>query len=105
MKLLAAVALAALLLSGPSRALSPARANTLHGYAVVVGRAAGCGVDTAHAMSRIGKWLDRYIPPRSPDHRRYLPIFMAQVQAAAGQQIAGKSGQTCSEARAGFLWE
>ncbi len=67
-------------------------------YAVIIGRAAGCGIDTGDAMRRVGKWMDR----RFPRQGTYLVIFMAGVEQHAKQQAEGKSPDTCAQVKRSF---
>jgi len=71
-------------------------------YAVVIGRAMACGVDTEPAMKDVGKWMDRRFPPGSSDQQIYLPIFSQGVQYHAQQQADGKSPDSCSSVRRTF---
>lgn len=86
----------------PTLAASQADIDRLTTYAVIIGRAIACGVDTDDAMRRVGAWMDVKFPPRSSDQKIYLPIFMEGVKYHAEQQANGKSPDTCSQVRSTF---
>lgn len=68
-------------------------------YAVIMGRAIGCGIDTENEMRRVGSWMDRRFPPGSSDQKIYLPIFIAGVKKHAQNQANGNSPDSCSAVR------
>lgn len=68
-------------------------------YAVLLGRAAGCGMKPEYEYRRVGKWLDETFPPGSEDQKTYIPIFLAGLEYHAKQQASGKSPDTCSQVR------
>lgn len=68
-------------------------------YAVIIGRATGCGINTENESRRVGAWMDRRFPPGSSDQKIYLPIFMAGVQQHAQNQSNGNSPDSCSAVR------
>lgn len=71
-------------------------------YAVILGRAIGCGISTEYESKRVGQWLDSKLPPGSAKQKTYLPIFVSGVQYHAEQQASGKSPDTCSQVRRTF---
>lgn len=83
-------------------AASEANIDRLTTYAVIIGRAVACGVDTGDAMQRVGAWMDNKFPPGSSDQKTYLPIFMNGVMYHADQQANGKSPDTCSQVTNAF---
>jgi hypothetical protein len=86
----------------PTLAASKADIDRLTTYAVIIGRAIGCGVDTDDASRRVGAWMDEKFPPGSSDQQIFLPIFMTGVKYHAEQQANGKSPDTCSQVRSTF---
>ncbi len=86
---------------------SDADVDKLTTYAVILGRAAGCGIDTTVATGRVGRWMDRVFPPGSRDQQTYVPIFLEGMRYHAQQQIEGKSPDSCAAVRRsldGFPW-
>jgi len=83
-------------------AISKADIDRLTTYAVIIGRAIACGVETDYAMRRVGSWLDDKFPPGSSDQKTYLPIFIEGVKFHAQQQANGNSPDTCSKVRSTF---
>jgi len=71
-------------------------------YAVILGRATACGINTKDASSRVGYWMDRIFPPGSEDQITYLPIFLAGMQHNAEQQASGNSPDDCSAVTRAF---
>ena len=98
---LPAITLSAMLLGsglGPAGlAASPADLVTMSQMALLLGRAAGCGLDTRGATRAIGAWLDRTFPPGSADQARYLPDFTADVRRHARQQQQGETSDSCAD--------
>ena len=78
-------------------AASRADVDRLTSYAVILGRAIGCGIDTQKASLQIGKWMDKRFPPGSKDQQTYLPVFIEGVKYHAEQQRAGRSPDSCSQ--------
>jgi len=73
--------------------------NKLTTYAVILGRAFGCGMDATQEMQSVGAWMDAIFPPGSRDQKIYLPIFMAGVQENAEKQANGDSPDNCGAVR------
>jgi hypothetical protein len=71
-------------------------------YAVILGRAVGCGVDVSEESRMVGVWLDRVFPPGSKDQQIYLPIFASGMKHHAEQQSRGNSPDSCSSVRREF---
>ena len=84
------------LMSSTAQAASDADVNKLTSYAVMLGRAAGCGVSVTDQAGRVGSWMDRQFEPGSADQQMYLPIFMAGVRDNADRQSRGLSPDDCS---------
>jgi len=85
-----------------SFAASKADIDKLTSYAVVLGRAIGCRIDTDYEMERVGAWIDKKFPPGSSDQKTYLPIFIDGVKHHAKQQRNGNSPDSCSQVRRTF---
>lgn len=83
-------------------AASASDIDKMTSYAVIIGRAAGCGVDTTEGMKQVGKWMDRVFPPGSRDQKTYLPVFMDGVRYHAQQQRDGKSPDSCSVTKSAY---
>lgn len=85
-----------------AHAASDADVNKLTTYAVMLGRAAGCGLSVDSEASQVGSWMDRRFKPGSADQRTYLPIFMAGVRENADRQSKGLSPDDCGTVREQF---
>lgn len=88
--------------STAAQAASDADINKLTSYAVMLGRAAGCGLSVTDQASRVGSWMDRRFKPGSVDQQTYLPIFMEGVRDNADRQSKGLSPDDCSTVREQF---
>lgn len=84
------------LASSAAQAASDADINKLTSYAVMLGRAFGCGLSVTDQAGRVGSWMDRRFKPGSGDQQMYLPIFMAGVRDSADRQSRGLSPDNCS---------
>lgn len=74
--------------------------NKLSTYAVILGRAVGCGMDVSEASRRVGRWVDVTFVPGTKEHTSYT-LAMAQGMAnEAARQRSGKSPDSCSAVRA-----
>lgn len=76
-------------------------------YAVILGRAIGCGIGVDAEMRRVGSWMDRVFPPGSVDQQTFLPIFVAGLQYHAEAQANGNSPDSCNMVRREYsqmLW-
>lgn len=82
--------------SAQSAAVTDADIDRLTTYAIVLGRAAACGVDVEVESKRVGGWMDRRFS--KSDQQVYLPIFFEGAQMAASDQSSGRSPESCSEA-------
>ena len=71
--------------------------DKLTSYAVILGRACGCGIDVSDASRRVSAWLDRTFPPDSPDRTFYMKLFISGMQYHAKQQSTGNSPDTCEQ--------
>ena len=65
-------------------------------FAVLLGRAIGCGMDVSYQMKKVGQWMDTSFPPGSEDQQTYLPIFMEGVKYHADMQHRGESPDSCA---------
>jgi hypothetical protein len=100
-----ALVLAVVLGSGVApvaEAASEADLARMNNMALLLGRAAGCGLDTTRATSVIGAWLDQTFPPGSIDQMRYLPVFTREVQRHAAAQQSGNSPDSCADIAQAF---
>ena len=88
--------------SGVTQAATDADINRLTSYAVMLGRAVGCGLSTKDQASRVGKWMDQRFAPGSADQKMYLPIFSAGVRENAQRQSQGQSPDDCDTVREQF---
>ncbi|WP_141567904.1 hypothetical protein [Comamonas testosteroni] len=68
-------------------------------YAVLLGRAMGCGVEVKKPMERVGAWMDKVFPPGSEDQRVILPIFVQGLVDHSKAQSEGRSPDSCSQVR------
>lgn len=98
----------ALLISGmwsvPTRcAEAPAQPLTkVTAYAVMLGRARGCGIETAQATSHVEQWITAQSSPESLERVRLLHALMAGTTYYAAQQHQGKSMHICAEVHVHF---
>jgi hypothetical protein len=83
-------------------AASAADLETMSSMALLLGRAAGCGLDTRRATGAIGAWLDQIFPPGSADHMRYLQAFGDDVRRHARQQQQGDTPDSCADIAEAF---
>jgi len=85
-----------------SHAATRADIDKLTTYAVMLGRATGCGIDTERAAGQVGAWMDKRFPPGSKDQQTYLPIFIEGWKMHAERQRSGRSPDTCSQVQREF---
>jgi hypothetical protein len=85
-----------------AHAASEADIDKLTTYAVILGRATACGINTQQAAAEVGKWIDKRFPPGTKDQRIYLPIFIEGWKYHADQQRAGRSPDNCSQVKQTF---
>ena len=78
-------------------AASAADLESMGRMALLLGRAAGCGLDTQRAVKAISAWLDQTFQPGSAEHTRYLQEFGAAVRRHARQQQKGESPDSCAD--------
>ncbi|MNQ88224.1 hypothetical protein D3C85_1034810 [compost metagenome] len=88
--------------SGATHAATDSDIDKLTTYAVMLGRAVGCGLSTGYETSQVGAWMDERFPPGSADQQLYLPIFMAGVQDNAQKQSQGLSPDSCGAVQEQF---
>jgi hypothetical protein len=85
-----------------AEAASKADLERLDNMALLLGRAAGCGLDTDRATGVIGAWFDETFPPGSIDRKRYLPRFTSDIRLHAEQQQSGDSPDSCADIAEAF---
>jgi hypothetical protein len=85
-----------------AQAASKADLERMNNMALLLGRAAGCGLDTDRATGVIGAWFDQTFPPGSIDQKRYLPVFTREIRRHAEQQQSGKSPDSCADIAEAF---
>lgn len=85
--------------SPAAQAASDSDINKLTSYAVMLGRAVGCGINVTDQTGRVGSWMDRRFEPGSVDQQIYLPIFMAGVRDNADRQARGLTPDDCNTVR------
>jgi len=83
----------------PQPVTRPYNIDTMTSYAVIIGRASGCGVNTSPEMARIGKWFDANFSSDSKEKSTQLLIFMAGVKHHADMQYRGESPDSCEQVR------
>jgi len=69
--------------------------NKLTTYAVIIGRAIGCSVNTDAAVNRVTTWFDKKFPPGSPGQKKFLIIFMGGIEHHVKEQVRGNSPDNC----------
>ena len=89
-------------LAPAAEAASEADLQRMNNMALLLGRAAGCGLDTARATGVIGAWFDQTFPPGSIDQKRYLPVFTREIRRHAEQQQSGNSPDSCADIAEAF---
>lgn len=77
-----------------------AKVDRMTSYATIIGRAIGCGVDTAAQTRRVNLWLDASFTVEQ--RKVYLPTFAAGMQTHAQAQRSGRSPDSCSAVRDQF---
>ena len=77
-----------------------AKVDRMTSYATIIGRAIGCGVDTAAETRRVGLWLDATFT--GEQRKVYLPTFAAGMKMHAQAQRAGSSPDSCATVRDQF---
>jgi hypothetical protein len=85
-----------------AQAASEADLARLDSMALLLGRAAGCNLDTERATGVIGAWFDQTFPPGSLDQKRYLPKFTNEIRRHAAEQQSGNSPDSCADIAAAF---
>lgn len=94
----------ALLRVGSTREIDTNKFST---YAVVLGRATGCGENVDGPLRRVGSWLDSIYRPGSPENQMYLMLLAEGMRHNAVEQRAGRSPDSCAQVRRtlnGFPW-
>lgn len=81
-------------------ATTDANVDRMTTYAVLLGRAVGCGLDTEAASRRVGAWMDDTF--NVEQRKVYLPIFIFGMTQQAEAQRAGRSPDSCSQVRQQF---
>jgi hypothetical protein len=85
-----------------AEAASKADLERMNNMALLLGRAAGCGLDTDRATGVIGAWFDETFPPGSIDRKRYLPRFTSDIRLHAERQQTGDSPDSCADIAEAF---
>ena len=85
-----------------ARAASEADLARMSSMALLLGRAAGCGLDTERATGVIGAWFDQTFPPGSIAQKRYLPKFAKEIRRHAAEQQSGNSPDSCADVAEAF---
>jgi hypothetical protein len=80
----------------------PFNTDSISTYAVCIGRAAGCGIDTGPAMKRIGQWLDTSYTGTPQGKSMQMIIFAEGVKLNAENQSQGKSPDTCEQVKSAY---
>lgn len=88
--------------AGAAHAASEAQLDRLDRYALLLGRAIGCDLDTAQAENVISTWLDETFPPGSAEQQRYLPRFIDSLRYHAREQHLGHSPDSCADIAQAF---
>jgi hypothetical protein len=70
-------------------------------YAVILGRAMGCGVSVSGPAGRVGAWMDRIFTDND-EKARMVTIFTQGVLHHATLQSEGRSPDSCPEAVRGY---
>ncbi len=99
MKKWSALTLSSFIYAASALAATNADIDRMTTYAVILGRAAGCGIDTSIESARVGRWMDRKFPPGSQDQLTYLPVFVQGMTYHAKMQSSGSSPDSCAEIR------
>jgi hypothetical protein len=89
-----------LMVGQAAEAADPRDVDALTTYAVLLGRAVACGVDTDDASRRVGRWMDKRFTPE--DQKTYLPVFAIGTRYHAQMQKDGKSPDSCAKVRSEF---
>lgn len=85
--------------SGPST--TPFNDDKFTSSAVVIGRAAGCGVNTVLAAQRIQQWINDSFASNS-ERTTYTMVFAKGMAYHAEQQSGGKSPDNCDAVRKAY---
>jgi hypothetical protein len=85
-----------------AQAASEADLQRMDNMALLLGRAAGCGLDTERATGVIGAWFDQTFPPGSLEQKRYLPKFTREIRRHAEEQQSGSSPDSCADVTEAF---
>lgn len=87
-------------LSGTVNAATESDYDKTTTYAVLLGRAAGCGLDTSYPTKRVGSWIDRTF---KGNDRAFQTIIVAEgMKHNAKEQAAGRSPDTCAAVKRAF---
>ena len=85
------------LFSGSANAATNQDVNNLTTYAVILGRAVGCGFDADNELKSVGSWIDGTFS--GEEKKAMLGIFVTAMQKEAKSQISGTSPDSCSSVR------
>jgi hypothetical protein len=85
-----------------AQAASEADLARLDNMALLLGRGAGCGLDTRRATGVVGAWFDLTFPPGSFEQKRYLTKFTTEIRRHAQEQQSGNSPDSCADIAEAF---
>ena len=77
-------------------AVPVSRSERVRSYAIVLGRAAGCGMDVEPYGAPVGRWISR--TTSGVEESNLTVMFMGEVVAARDRQRARQTGLTCMQA-------
>lgn len=85
--------------SAPAGGGAAAR-DRLTTYAVIIGRALGCGLNPTQEGERVGAWIDRTWS--GSEKGGYLAVFTQGVKQHRDLQLSGRSPDSCDDVRREF---
>ena len=68
----------------------------LRNYAVILGAASACGIDTRDEVQAVGRWMDRKFPPGTEGQGRFLMYFARIAENSARRMASGEAAWDCS---------
>lgn len=71
-------------------------------YAVLLGRAEGCGVNTEATMGQVTSWVAQQFADKPTEDGPVMPQFIESVNYFKQEQLAGKSPVSCAEIKNDF---
>lgn len=76
-----------------SYAVSNENIDKLTTYAVIIGRATACGIDTKEFGDKVGKWFDKTFTRK--EQAIYIKVFEIGIYHSAQVQSDGQSPDSC----------